>query len=283
MDNGGIIVKRAGYVPWVLLAVLTVILLLFAFVVVVSIRPVRSWTTYVRQNAQFATMYAAIEVFRNEYGSYPPSDANDPTGKPYCGAMKLAEALVGQDLQGFHSRSTFRRDGLEQNTLTPLYPANPSEDNLKARRGPYMSVKYANPWRLADVYGKGKTGLFPEDAYVLCDIYIRKRPGGEETGMPILYYRADRSASAHQPGDPNNIYDFMDNHALIALGVPDQPGKAHPLIDPKQFYLNTQNDPLESSPQPRRPEDFILISAGRDGLYGTADDVCNFEWKYRGQ
>jgi hypothetical protein len=28
-------------------------------------------------------------------------------------------------------------------------------------------------------------------------------------------------------------------------------------------------------------DSFILISAGQDGLYGTADDICNFEWKYR--
>ena len=24
-----------------------------------------------------------------------------------------------------------------------------------------------------------------------------------------------------------------------------------------------------------------LISAGYDGEYGTPDDICNFEWKYR--
>jgi hypothetical protein len=29
-----------------------------------------------------------------------------------------------------------------------------------------------------------------------------------------------------------------------------------------------------------REDSYILISAGKDGLYGTADDICNFEWKY---
>ena len=38
---------------------------------------------------------------------------------------------------------------------------------------------------------------------------------------------------------------------------------------------------MPSQPEPHRRDTFILISAGGDGLYGTADDICNFEWKYR--
>lgn len=30
-------------------------------------------------------------------------------------------------------------------------------------------------------------------------------------------------------------------------------------------------------------DSYILISAGWDGIYGTADDVCNFTWNYREQ
>ena len=33
--------------------------------------------------------------------------------------------------------------------------------------------------------------------------------------------------------------------------------------------------------RPNRSDSYILISAGFDGLYGTADDICNFDWKYR--
>lgn len=147
--------------------------------------------------------------------------------------------------------------------------------------GPYLSLQSANVWRLADVYGKGKTGSFPEDAYVLCDMYLRKRPGGEKTGMPILYYRANRLGSAHKVGDSNNVYDYEDNQALIALGVPDKPRERHPLLDPKRFYCNTQDRRHENSPRPYHSNSYILISAGRDGLYGTADDICNFTWQYR--
>jgi hypothetical protein len=62
------------------------------------------------------------------------------------------------------------------------------------------------------------------------------------------------------------------------LGVPGLPGKVHPLSDPRRFYLTTQN---QWAPPPARPDSFILIGAGPDGLYGTADDIHSFAWRYR--
>jgi hypothetical protein len=268
--------RRGISVVWVVPIVVVVVLSLLLFHAAGTM--CRS-KMYVRQKTQFNVMGPGIELFRNEVGSYPPSDANDPTGQPYCGAMKLAEALMGQDLQGFHPESVFRRDGLDPNTLSSLYPVNPPQENLKVREGPYLQVEYARPCRLADIYGTGKTGAFPEGTYVLCDVFERKRPGGKKTGMPILYYRANRLGTAHRTGDPNNIYDSADNHALLALGVPGRPGKTHPLIDPNRFHLHTQDDRHAAS---ARPYSYILISAGRDGLYGTADDIFNSPtWRYR--
>lgn len=199
--------------------------------------------------------------------------------------MKLAEAVVGRDLRGFHPQSVYRADGRDADTHLPFYPdGEPSAENLKVRRGPYLPAESANAFRLADVYGKDNTGPFPQNALVLCDHYVRKRPGGKKTGMPILYYRADPSGTTHDadnPEDPNNIYHYGDNHALVVLGVPREPNAIHPLSDPRRFYLNTQRDRIITSSRPYRADTYILISAGCDGLYGTADDICNFEWKYR--
>ncbi len=231
--------------------------------------------------AQLNAMNAAVKLSEYELDGYPPSDANDPTGRPYCGVMKLTEALMGQDLRGFHLRSTYRADGLDPNGLTPLYPPEPDAANLKLRKGPFLQAENADAWRLVDIYGKGNTGSFAESALVLCDPYARVRPGGRKTGMPILYYRVHSSGTAHDvlhPDNPQNIYHYRDNHALILLGVTGQPGAQHPLADPKRFYLNTQD---RQTSAPYRRYSFILISAGQDGLYGTADDICNFEWKYR--
>jgi len=277
---------RAFSLGWVLIAVFVVLALIVLVIPVITRDHIPS--IYVEQKAHLHSMDAATELFNNEFGSYPPSDANDPTGQPYCGAMKLAEAVMGQDLMGCHSKSVFRRDGLDATGTADLYPddierldAALRAESLKARMGPYLDPQNVNAFKLADVYGKGKTGPFPEDMYVLCDVFERMRPSGAKTGMPILYYRANRLGKAHRPGDPNNIYDCRDNQALLALGVPGEPGKTHPLIDPNRFYLNTQAPSIKSSSQPYRADSYILISAGSDGLYGTADDILNFGWKYR--
>jgi len=263
-------------------------LILFAVVVLVvlcSLRylddrlHVRVETFHVPQKAQLHSIEAAVELFGNESGGYPPSEANDVTGTPYCGAMKLAEATMGQDLLGCHRKSAFWADGLDPNSLAPLYTA----DTLRARLGPFLASETANVFRLVDIYGEGKTGPFPENALVLCDTYVHKRPSGKKVGMPILYYRADPSGMKHDPNnpdDPKNIYDYRDNLALINLGVPGDPNVIHPLANPKRFYLNTRDHMVSGTPRPYRA-DFILISAGYDGLYGTADDICNFEWRYR--
>ena len=45
--------------------------------------------------------------------------------------------------------------------------------------------------------------------------------------------------------------------------------------------MNTRSDKIVTTNRPVNADKFILISAGYDGEYGTADDICNFEWKYR--
>jgi len=267
-----------------------VFLFVIVFLCLLSVNTVHRPGPNVMQMAQFNALNAATELFMNEFDGYPPSDANDRAGRPYCGAMKLAEALVGQDSLGFHRKSVFRRDGLDaEGTL--LYPGRmddlpiaPREDNLRARTGPFVLAESARVFRLADVYGEGNTGPFPGSTLVLCDTYVKKRPSGRRTGMPILYYRADQSGTTHDLDNPDNlenIYTYKDDEALLLLGVPGMPAKTHPLADPKRFYLNTQSSQIFLKPRPYRADTFILISAGLDGLYGTTDDICNFEWKYR--
>ncbi len=242
----------------------------------------RRYALRVKQNKQLYSIDAAVESFSKEFNGYPPSGAADDANRAYGGAMKLTEAVIGRDLLGFHPLSRFRQDGRDPNGGRFLYES----ENMAERKGPYLQAENACAYRLVDIYGKGHTGAFPEDAYVLCDVYSKARPSGAKTGMPILYYRANTKATAHDVSDPNNpanIYNYRDNQALVELGVPGDSKAVHPLADPKRFYLNTENDKPNMLGKPRRADSYILLSAGHDGLYGTADDICNFEWKYRGQ
>jgi hypothetical protein len=234
----------------------------------------------VKQKAQFFYIDGAIELFNSKFNGYPPSDAIDKDGRYYCGAMKLCEALVGRDLQGFHPSSKFGADGLDESG-TFLY----DPDTLGDRKGPYLPDASSNPYRLKDLYRD--VGPFDGNEYVLCDIFKRNTniDTDKKIGMPILYYKANTSKTAHDVNDPNNpenIYDYRDNRALLALGVPGRPGIKHPLYEnPKIFYEMTRNTRAAGPSVPNRADTYILLSAGHDGLYGTQDDIANFEFRRR--
>ncbi len=233
----------------------------------------------ISQKNQFHSIEVTLELFRAEFDGFPPSDALDPIGRQYCGAMKLAEALMGRDLLGFHPDSIFRSDG-QDGSGRALYPVNPYEYNLKARKEHYLPLENANAYELQDLYAN--TAGFKKDSIVLCDVYkrVRHRGTGKRVGMPVLYYKADTSKTAHNldnPDDPDNIYNYRDNHTLVGLGVPSSPNEKHPLFtDPKIFYKMTSDYMATTQSKPYRADSFILLSAGYDGLYGTKDDIVNF-------
>lgn len=281
--------NKAAFTIIELLTVMSIIVILIG-VLVPALNNVRKYAKKVKQLAQFNSMQSAIELFSNENDGYPPSGALDGTGQSYCGAMKLCEAMMGLDLLGFHPDSVFRADGLDATGTRPIYL--PTQNNLKARMGTLLQFENANAYRLVDIYGSGNTASFNENAFVLCDVYTRDMRTGRKTGMPILYYKADTSNNTHDPNnfppqisDSNgNIYNYWDNQRLVELGKPwEEAGKAstHDLVNWARFYRNTRNNQIITVQRPFRTDSYILLSAGFDAEYGTADDICNFEWKYR--
>jgi prepilin-type N-terminal cleavage/methylation domain-containing protein len=274
-----------------LLTVMSIIVILIG-VLVPALNNVRRYAKKVKQMAQFNSIQTSIELFSNENDGYPSSGALDGTNQPYCGAMKLCEAMMGRDMLGFHPDSVFRADGLDSTGTRAVYPVPPSVNNLSARLGPLLQDDNANAYRLLDIYGSGNTTPFQENIFVLCDVYTRTMRTGQKTGMPILYYKADTSNFLHDPNiatesinSNGNIYNYYDNQLLVSLGKPwEQTGSTsqpHSLYNAARFYRNTRNTQITTRRRPYRPDSYILISAGFDGEYGTADDICNFDWKYR--
>lgn len=257
------------------IAVIGLVISLIWIVLASALARVMPLVYEVKQKTQFFYIDGAIELFNSEFDGYPPSDALDEDGRSYCGAMKLCEALMGRDLQGFHPSSKFRADGLNESGAF-LYNPNTLED----RKGPYVPDASSNPYRLKDLYKD--LGPFDGNEYVLCDIFrqVTHIGTGGKIGMPILYYKADTSKTAHDVNDPNNpenIYNYRDNYALLALGVPGDPTRKHPLCqNPKIFYEMTRNYRSAKTNKPQRADTYILFSAGQDGLYGTEDDIPNF-------
>ncbi len=275
-----------------------------------ALNRVRIYSKTVRQMAQFHSIDAALELFNNEFEGYPPSGAMDQQKPPvpYCGAMKLCEAMMGQDMLGFHTNSVYRRDGMDAAGTEQLYGLDKDdpqyESNLKARKGPFLPLESANAYTTKDIYNDIAQSE-PND-FVLCDVYTREMLTGKKTGMPVLYYKANTANNMHydpdQPtsstnrppsepdNDEGNIYNYFDNLALIEIGKPwitgdvsTTPAKRHSLYDngePDRFYKNTRSPKIPTASRPYRADSYILLSAGYDGEYGTADDIFNFEWKY---
>jgi competence protein ComGC len=272
-----------------LLTVMSIIVILIGLLVP-ALNKVKRYATNVRQMAQFRSIDVAIELFNNEMEGYPSSEALDPVGEPYCGAMKLCEAIMGKDLLGFHSNSVLRSDGLDASGTFQLYPLAPNADNMAARQGPYVQAENANAYRLQAIYGSD-ISTFDPATFVMCDVYEQNMTSGQKTGMPILYYKANTANSLHDPNslptvpdDNGNIYNYWDNQMILELGKPWEAATStatHKLADPYRFYRNTRSDKIVTTSRPYRPESYILISAGWDGEYGTADDICNFDWDYK--
>ena len=258
--------SRHGFTIIELLTVMSIIIILIGLLVP-SLNRVRRYSMDVKQKAQFHSIAIALDLFNSEFDGYPNSDAVDDQTTPqnYCGAMKMTEALVGQDLKGFNPASRFERSGFGNATPTlgmPYPPLNTCggavdipcyNENIRSRKM-YLQLENANAYLISDIYdtkaittaifpGDTATGGFDPCTFVLCDSYNRvtNKTTGKKMGMPILYYKADSTKLGHplptdSPADiqTNNnngmyIYNVKDNQALIDMGMPWVANFAHPL------------------------------------------------------
>ncbi len=294
--------EKTGFTIVELLTAVGIIAMLVALLIP-ALAMVRKIAKETQQKAQLTTIDLALTAFRGDYGDYPPSGPERDEYSPgfYTGAQKLAEALMGQDLMGFNSYSSFRSDlradlpgesnyELYPDDLDPTTPAG--RKNLGYRRGPYLELATASAFRLGRTtepdFLFDDTWVLKKDTYVLCDVFGVKKvtlAGGEtaKAGTPILYYRADTSSKTMESRTQDDqIYKVRDNMPLIALGKlpePDPDRDPHKLADGRVFYTDYKIiDPKVTidTGWPHRPDSYILISAGADGEYGTSDDIFNF-------
>jgi len=263
-----------------------------------------------KQKAQLGSIDVGINLYKNDFGEYPPSHGYATSGPTvpadyaYCGSQTLAEAMFGQDLLGFHPDSVYRADGWSKGGTTiadDLYP-DPFDPvgnlnhkkNLDSRKDPYLDRTNISVFTPKQIFKPGTTFNFLEpDRYVICDVFTAvsrkiKIGGMEKTykiGTPVLYFRANPSANNTEltptmtiTDHADNIYNYMDNYMLLYLRK-----TAENIVDPlcsgdgDKFYGFIGDRMIGNLTRPVRPDSFLLISAGSDGLYGTKDDICNFE------
>jgi prepilin-type N-terminal cleavage/methylation domain-containing protein len=306
-----------GFTLVELITVVAIIAILVALLVP-AVNVARRMAKDTQQRVQLTAIDVGLTAFRNDFGDYPPSNPSDgrnpydpcsltPT---YCGAQKLADALVGRDMRGFNPQAygdLATTDGGKNKTNDVYYPdlstltADQLTVALGGRKAMYLDMGTANAFRLCAI-SNVKPGLYANvgglapDSTVLCDVYGRMTIQMHEgsvvkevrVGSPILYYRANTSEKISR-----RIYNYYDNYGFVRVkelndkGLGVQAGlwgDGVSVADATNNFYGFIRDPRvaptdNTSPalgMPYRSDSYILVSAGADGRYGTSDDICNF-------
>jgi len=295
-----------------LLTVLSIIILLTA-ILLPSLSNARNQARRTRVKALIVALDKGLEMFRNDFGEYPASNVRkDPIadfpaneGHEDClwGGHTLARAMVGPDYMGVDSEARVLRDGfLPENTITM------AEVQKLGRRGVYVDgiklVKDTDPRFERDDTKAGRP-LVDDVVYGFPILYYRANIRADQ---PFCVSGGGDNGYG-EGGDRPGVYALWDNFGFTGLSSDyDEWGfwdiaktgltiPAHPIANigslmpdrvnrPPPYYPAGKTFPgalhneqaLKASGvvKPYNPETFILLDAGRDGLWGTDDDIGNF-------
>jgi hypothetical protein len=280
------------------------IIVILMSIMMPSLAAIRRYSKVLKQKGQFHDISTGLEMFSIDFDGYPDSKGTRTAGGspgwnvdienvPYCGAMRLCEAMVGQDGLGFHPDSRFAASGMDANPVPiNLYPKPVTDDNRRQRKHTYIDIDKFKTAYLVDLYADQGVYLTAADPCetVICDVFgkVKGRETNAKLGLPILYYKADSTKLGNDPNinnTPGNIYDWRDNHDITGLRpagvterIPLYEGVTAPSVKTGQdiFYEVIRDKKSTITAKPYNENTYILISAGWDELYGTRDDVYNF-------
>lgn len=194
----------------------------------------------------------------------------------------------------YHPRSGPYVD-LSKVRLTKQMAPNSVEFQVPAGGGRLGSHAFLDAWDQPILYYKAN----PNAKYIADEGSVNAKEGGSAVSY----------GPVGKPYAPSGIYNLFDN-AIITGGSggtgpgmdfgagpahfsPDRnatnprPMLGNPTVSPTNSAFESQNPPgsfvrhifnpsISAVATPHRPDSFILLSAGADGLFGTADDVANF-------
>ena len=305
--------QKSGLRAFTLIELLVVIAIVAMLVGIMSVgmRKAMMVAKNLRQKAEFKAMETGLELFAKDFDDYPDSKVLPGIlgNNLVCGAHHLAEALVGRDERGFDPKSKWYAP-TDRPAQPDLYTDNQS--SLIRRKPPYVQLKHGGVYTLDDLYGSGnignmfasvRTGPNPNLIPVITDTFGRIQPMNtaitQKVGMPILYFKGDetkrfRINSIRTEVNRGNLsqaeyqewaFNFDDNLPIVRLLPLTDPAKMHfdsndDLDKAWAFYEDiTQTADVDRAFfKPFNASTFILISAGYDGIYGTKDDITNFNY-----
>jgi len=306
--------KKRGFTLIELLVVIGIITLLMGIMVPATTH-VRRQAKNIKQRAAIHLLEIGVETFATDNDNeFPDSDstANSPSG-----AQKLTEALVGRDIRGYSDNglylasNTDNRKGLYiDDAKHPIYNGTQiysKESSLsKDVFGEHTTLYDSNGCSLRPMF----TDVFSKDTKV--EVYGYDESGNYgrtgksvRVGTPILYFKAQRTKdflydNGVPSGSPNWnecqkwTFDITDNFHLLTLdtlrsydkglnGTAKAEYHKYDYVNNtfdtavKSFYDNITNDNSSAYKSPYNKDTYIIMSAGYDGIFGTNDDITNFD------
>jgi len=218
---------------------------------------------------------------------YDPAFPQNPAYFPQYGAQILYESLVGFDRRGYQKDHFYAIDNAGK-----YYAVNAQNRRIDTTRSKlYVDLKEDKIGSMMDFIPDSTKIDDPVYNYnqMIIDGLDFERP------MPILYYRAHKNRDLLYditPGTPLK-YQYIDNVFFTSRNPAFDP--ANPdngaNLTPEVYFSQYIHNPTSGggnfampSAQPYNPETFLLISAGRDGIFGPnpldkhkIDDISNFE------
>ena len=187
-------------------------------------------------------------------------------------------------------------------TQSGAYALRADGRTLQPRSGPYLDLSRVklSEWDVATrsfpipaEQTGGSTGFDPDRDYPM---FL------DGFGFPVLYWKADPAGVAladesryqQLEGAARGIYHHEDNWFLVDTDsdyrLVLRGGASEHKLDWDNGSYNVENPPpvetfnryilnegVQARLSPRRADSYLLVTPGADGVYGTADDVANFE------
>ena len=298
--------RNMGFTLMELLVVIAIIMLVVG-ILVPGLRKMKIISRNLSQKSMFHSIEIGLELFAKDFGDYPDSEYSPVGGKYYCGAQHLAEAMIGRDGKGYEPAQSdnWTAPGQEPSVDYNLYWN--TVKSLGRRKGNYVDLKDSGAFDPSEIYtntvnvytdlGGGPVGS--QRGPVLTDIFRKKKitlASGVpiKIGSPVLYFKANVESRVFKKNGPvtNDVlskwtYNYEDNRYLFKLESLKDSQMHHfdeAYIDPKtgdagymEFY-QAITDAKVAFDKPYNATTFILMSAGEDSIFGTKDDVTNFNY-----
>jgi len=252
----------------------------------------------------------------NPYADWQPDAAIRMTGSGLLvWTLAGADMLGTPGFRTFRSTSALWSDDTDASNAPPPGGAYALSDDdarlpIHARSGPFVDVDKVRISRANPAHGHFEIDAESEALEDLgLDHHYRERFYPmflDSFGFPILYWRADPAGvrmvdyDGTDVGISRAIYHWSDNGMLVRHAgdkglilrpdkefhklrwstkppVEDDAGGGGVLWPKWTFQRYVQNQAVQAKSTPHNPDTYLLISPGPDGLYGTADDIANFD------